>query len=448
MEQQMQQDQMETISQSQQPQEEEEQCKVSEEEQEHLESVCNSFRQYATFMKCARLGRMQRIQNYTTQEEKSLLPKWMLPNNNSNNNSNNEESEFSAYHDKQKIYQDAYVRNQFFFDRMLQHAGMKNSQDVQGETSSSWCSQDSMDKVNAVLRSIARDWSKEGAQERSSSYLIILDALKRYLPIGIGQLPQSSLVQLPTMTKPPRILVPGLGLARLALEIYALGYEVQGNEFSLHMLLASDFILNGCSVNTPYAISPYLDSNRNVCRTDDPIRKLFIPDIDPGAAMQNHDDSHNLPDFSVAAGEFLAIYSKPEHHSQWDAVASCFFLDTAPNIIQYVQVIYNLLAPNGLLINFGPLHYHWSGPPLRPDNTSFTQYIDNYKQHLDDRYLQSFELSWEDLREVLHNIGFEIIEERLGLKAKYTADTMSFMSTDYRCIYFVARKTVVGAGCG
>lgn len=44
-----------------------------------------------------------------------------------------------------------------------------------------------------------------------------------------------------------RVLVPGAGLGRLAWEIAARGYTCQGNEFSLFMLFASNFILNRCN---------------------------------------------------------------------------------------------------------------------------------------------------------------------------------------------------------
>lgn len=40
------------------------------------------------------------------------------------------------------------------------------------------------------------------------------------------------------------ILVPGAGLGRLAFELAQRGYACQGNEFSMFMLLASNFILN------------------------------------------------------------------------------------------------------------------------------------------------------------------------------------------------------------
>lgn len=43
---------------------------------------------------------------------------------------------------------------------------------------------------------------------------------------------------------PIKILVPGAGLGRLAHELVCRGYVVEGNEFSLFMLFASNFLLN------------------------------------------------------------------------------------------------------------------------------------------------------------------------------------------------------------
>ena len=42
-----------------------------------------------------------------------------------------------------------------------------------------------------------------------------------------------------------RVLVPGAGLGRLAFEIARLGYAAEGNDFSYHMLMGSNYILNG-----------------------------------------------------------------------------------------------------------------------------------------------------------------------------------------------------------
>ncbi len=38
---------------------------------------------------------------------------------------------------------------------------------------------------------------------------------------------------------------------------------------------------------------------------------------------------------------------------EWDAVVCCFFIDTAHNVIEYLERIYHILKPGGLWINFG-----------------------------------------------------------------------------------------------
>lgn len=47
----------------------------------------------------------------------------------------------------------------------------------------------------------------------------------------------------------------------------------------------------------------------------------------------------------------------------WDAIACCFFLDTAPNVLRYLDVIWKCLKPGGLLVSLGPLLYHWTDKP-------------------------------------------------------------------------------------
>lgn len=68
-------------------------------------------------------------------------------------------------------------------------------------------------------------------------------------------------------------------------------------------------------------------------------------------------------DFSMVAGEFIEVYSKPEHDGAWDCLVTCFFLDTAHNVIEYIERISKLLRKGGLWINIGPLLYHYSEQP-------------------------------------------------------------------------------------
>lgn len=214
------------------------------------------------------------------------------------------------------------------------------------------------------------------------------------------------------------------------------------------MLLASDFMLNAgiATPDNPIMISPWLLESRNVHSPNDPLRVIKIPDVDPYSVLSERvnaddDDAENLPEFSMAAGEFAAIYGTEREQSQWDAVVCSFFLDTAPSIVDYIQIMYDMLKPGGFVISFGPLLYHWSGPAMRPDDKTTAAYRDRYS-YLDARYLNSVDICWEDVREIFINVGFEIVEEKTGLHSLYTADRRSMMNMSYRCISFAAQKKI------
>ena len=46
---------------------------------------------------------------------------------------------------------------------------------------------------------------------------------------------------------------------------------------------------------------------------------------------------------SMVAGDFVEVYGQPGYSSKFDAVATCFFLDTAHNLFEYIDVIWNTL---------------------------------------------------------------------------------------------------------
>ncbi|GAX22043.1 hypothetical protein FisN_6Hh290 [Fistulifera solaris] len=415
------------------------------EEHNHFEDVCRAYRQYATFAMQQWVNSQYRLHSLP-EAQRNLLPAGLR-------------QETNEFQERANAYKDAAIRNQFCLDCILRHAGQPHSQQM---TQQQFSTDAQMSKVSSVLKSLARDWSSEGKVERDMAYAPLLKMVQKYLPLNNRSL---------------RLCVPGAGVGRLACELTASGYAVQGNEFSLHMLLASDYILNGpLQPSTPLAISPYLLESRNVHSVDDPVRVVHIPDVDPFEMIMKNggDDSHpplrNLNDemqtdnpssetekrrkvneiedesspesstgFSMAAGDFVSIYSDDREAGQWDGVVACFFLDASPNVVEYLLVIYRMLKPGGLLFNFGPLLWHWSGPAMRPDD----QTVDDYHQrlnHLDSKYLTSIDLSLDDMIEILKNIGFEIIESSCGHPALYTSDRRSMVSLQYRCTRFVARK--------
>lgn len=95
----------------------------------------------------------------------------------------------------------------------------------------------------------------------------------------------------------------------------------------------------------------------------------------------------------------------------WDVCVTCFFLDTARNVVEYLETIHGLLKPGGLWINCGELHCF---PPrvcfeakchlirLSPATGPTLWHFEN------DRDASSLELPLEDVKAVARKIGFEI----------------------------------------
>lgn len=73
------------------------------------------------------------------------------------------------------------------------------------------------DKVRSTLRSMVRDWAKEGAKEREACYDPIIKVLESTFPDKRGE---------------KKVLVPGCGLGRLAMEIASKG-ECTDEDYTL-----------------------------------------------------------------------------------------------------------------------------------------------------------------------------------------------------------------------
>ncbi|KAJ7651014.1 N2227-domain-containing protein [Roridomyces roridus] len=261
-----------------------------------------------------------------------------------------------------------------------------------------------MEKLRSTLKQFVRDWSVEGRDEREACYAPMRDALlKRFADV-----PQRERGKI-------RVLVPGAGLGRLAHDIASLGFTSQGNEFSHYMLLASHFILNRTSEVEAYTIYPYVHSFSNVTSDSDMLRPIRIPDILPSSLPSG-------VDFSYVAGDFEEIYgdesAKGSQARQWDAVLTCFFIDTAKNIVSYLRIIHRILKPGGVWINMGPLLWHWEN-----NNTNDL----------------SIELSLEEVKNLARAIGFKISDERT-IDTTYTNNKEGMLGYVYHAAFWVATK--------
>jgi carnosine N-methyltransferase len=255
-----------------------------------------------------------------------------------------------------------------------------------------------MDKVKSTLKQFVRDWSSEGQAERDACYKPVVEEIVKAFPAekyNTGEI---------------KVLVPGAGLGRLAYEIACRGFACQGNEFSLFMLFASHFVLNKCQDVNMYTLYPWVHQFCNNKRSEDQIRPITFPDVRPADLPRSEDCN-----FSMAAGDFLEVYTEPD---DWDCVATVFFIDTAHNIMAYIETIYNILKPGGIWINLGPLLYHFS----------------------DIANESSIELSYEEVRNIIKQFNFEIIKEEESVKTSYTQNPRSMLTYQYDCVFFVARK--------
>ena len=233
--------------------------------------------------------------------------------------------------------------------------------------------------------------------------------------------------------------MPGSGLGRLPWEVAARGYSCQGNEFSYYMIVASNFMLNFLPPGeNSIEIYPWCLQSSNVKKSQEQIRGVTLPDIHPtnypGMFVACHSNYSKLSlycefcwlkadrgifNLSMTSGDFLEVYQYRDNLGAWDVIISCFFLDTAHNVLQYLEVAYGALKSGGRLINFGPLLFHWAD-------------MDNEV---------SIELSLEEIEEAAKTLGF-VVEEKIETypNVKYTHNKESMMATSYECAMFVLLK--------
>jgi len=254
-----------------------------------------------------------------------------------------------------------------------------------------------VERVHSCLKQLVRDWSPAGEAERQRSYQRILDKLEQLYPVAERD------------TR--KVLVPGAGLGRLAFDIARLGFECQGNEFSLFMLFTSNFVLNKCNAVNSFKIHPYIHNFCNNISNKDQLQVVTFPDIDPNQLPEDRK-------FSMAAGDFLDVYNDSEYTSSQDCVATCFFIDCAHNIVDFIQTIHKVLKQGGHWVNIGPLLYHFSDMPGET----------------------SIEPSYDCVQGIIKDIGFEFLEEEHDILTTYDQNPASMLQYSYKSVYFVCRK--------
>lgn len=251
------------------------------------------------------------------------------------------------------------------------------------------------ERVNVVqaLKHYVRDWSAEGgARERDPTFPCLLRTLARLYPDrGGNNNNNASAVR-------PRVLLPGAGLGRLGYELAAMGgkpflfscqllisplspppgahrqrmwraasrtdrvtymsddegFEVTINEWSTYMTAAYRY-LEAHPAPESHTFHPFLDSLSHHAMTADLQRPVTFPELD--AVLTNGPSSVLLVE-----GDFTTVFSdddaEPQQQKQqYDVIITYFFLDTARNLLSYLDTVFRLLRPGGHWLNLGPLLY-------------------------------------------------------------------------------------------
>ncbi|CAJ1936529.1 unnamed protein product [Cylindrotheca closterium] len=194
------------------------------------------------------------------------------------------------------------------------------------------------DMTAQIIAHLVRDWSAAGSNIRESLYLwVCRELVKR------------------SRHRQDPVLVPGAGMGRLAYDIYSLGFTVEANEISPVMAAAAKSILieNSSGLIYPYA----LDAMSNEVESSRRYDKVSFPDVPVVHLSEKFSLSFTIGDF---AGAYYSTQA-----STFGAVTTCFFIDTATDIYEYIALIKGLLKPKGIWINVGPVQWH-ANALLRP----------------------------------------------------------------------------------
>lgn len=115
---------------------------------------------------------------------------------------------------------------------------------------------------------------------------------------------------------------------------------------------------------------PWVHQCDNNLESKDQLASIYFPDVNPSESITKE------PAFSMVAGDFLEVgsyhfpfslwYAFSEciavliaciqllqvytKENEWDCVSTCFFIDCANNILQFIEAIYKILRPGNLML--------------------------------------------------------------------------------------------------
>lgn len=141
----------------------------------------------------------------------------------------------------------------------------------------------------------------------------------------------------------------------------------------------------------------------------------------------------------MTASDFLVLYGNEKHRGMFDAVVNVFFLDTAPNVIRYMEVIRHCLKEGGIWVNTGPLLWHFGdgNAQERASGKGREQKSDN--EGIGEP--GSVELTVEEVLLLVEKMGFRVDRHEIRDESSgYIQNPDSLLRNNYRLSHWVAQK--------
>ena len=246
---------------------------------------------------------------------------------------------------------------------------------------------------------LMRDWTLESKPERDNNYGNVLKEVKKYFDYDNKELMKKNNY---------KVLVPGTGCSRMTFELAKRGFEVEANDFCYIYILCDDYLFNYSHKNE-FQFCPSIHSFSNYYSEASVLKKYSFPDVDIRDELQNAE----AKPIKFIKGDFLLRYKGKK--DLYDCIVTLFFIDVSKNIVEYVEIMHDLLKKGGVWVNLGCLDYYHS------------------------KYNNSIDLTWDELRLVIQNYDFELKNEVTEF-VPYGVKQGSTVSDSYGTVFFTAVK--------
>ena len=252
---------------------------------------------------------------------------------------------------------------------------------------------------NFFMKCLMRDYTTESKPERDNNYGNVLKEVKKYFNYDDKNLMKNNNY---------KALVPGTGCSRMAFELAKRGFEVEANDFCFIYILCDDYLFNYSHKNE-FQFCPSIHTFANNYSESSVIKRYSFPDVD----IRDELEKSGAKPITFIKGDFLLKYKGIK--DQYDLIVTLFFIDVSKNIIEYVEIMHDLLKKGGVWVNLGCLDYFHS------------------------RNLNSIDLTWDELRQVIINYDFDIKNEVTEF-VPYGVKIGSTVSDSYGTVFFTAVK--------